>query len=196
MNNFYTLLLICSLLVVSTSCGQKDKDKQASNVSQSENEFEQLEDSDEATLLFEKLMDSFSVDWRDDEPSPEVYPDYFGGVFIGNDNMLVVAIVGEEGKYRKDISKILESDNFRTESCTYSYREMMEVMNEIDIFLTNPGITEEHPIIKNFGGAMADVFENRVIVNLMEVNDEIIQAFQRDISNSRAVTFREGSMFD
>lgn len=196
MNNFYTLLLICSLLVVTASCKQPSKEKQDTDVSQSTIELEHLQDSNEATELFEKLMDSFNTNWRDEDPAAGDYPDYFGGVFIGNDNALVVAIVGEESKHRKDISRILESDNFRTESCTYSYREMMEVMNEIDIFLTNPSITDDHPIIQNFGGALADVFENRVIVNLIEINDDIVEAFRRDISNSNAVMFKEGSLLD
>lgn len=192
MNNFY-ILLICALLLSLSSCGKQSKAKESS---QPQTDITQTDNVNESTLLFEKLMDSFSSNWRDEEPASDAYPEYFGGVFIDNDNILVVAVVGDEAKHRKELATILESDNFKTELCTYSYSEMMEIMNEIDEFLSNPSIPEGHPVIQNFGGAMADVFENRVVVNLLEVNDEVISAFKKDVSDSDAVSFVEGTLMD
>ena len=67
-------------------------------------------------------------------------------------------------------------------------------MDKIDAFLSNSSIPADHPFLSRFAGAGADVFENRVVVQLTEMNDAAIQAFKKDISNSQAVMFEKGEM--
>lgn len=144
--------------------------------------------------LHDKLMSSFNPNWESEEPAPADYPPYYGGSFIDNDGKFVVCVVGDPAPYRTQLATILGSDDFLTETCTYSYREMMEVMDRIDLFLSNASLPQDHPVIKNFAGAAADIFENRVVVNLLEVDDAVIQAFKKDISASPAVKFEKGEL--
>ncbi len=190
-------LVICLLSMITISC---HSNKSSSNKQMSDNSDENsfyASNSDEAMILFEKLMNSFSPNWQEEEPAAEAYPPYYGGVFIDNDDNLVVFTVGEDAnKYRSEIASIIGSEKFLTESVTYSYSELMSVMNKIDQFLMNPDIDENHPVFQNFGGAVADVFENRVVVSLLDTSTDVIAAFIDDISDSDAILFKHGNMMD
>lgn len=142
----------------------------------------------------DKLMSSFNPNWETEEPATTDYPAYYGGSFIDNDGKFVVCVVGDPAQHRSTIAKIIGSDDFLMEKCTYSYRQMMEVMDKIDAFLSNASVDSEHPFLTYFAGAGADVFDNRVVVQLTEVNDAAVQAFKKDISNSPVVVFEQGDM--
>ncbi|MDO5522826.1 MAG: hypothetical protein Q4G48_02130 [Bacteroidia bacterium] len=144
--------------------------------------------------LHDKLMSSFNPNWEIEEPAPTDYPEYYGGSFIDNDGKFVVCVVGNSAQHRLTLASILGTDDFLTESCTYSYREMMQVMDKIDAFLSDSSVPADHPFLTRFAGAGADVFENRVVVQLTEVTDAAVQAFKKDISNSPAVMFEKGEM--
>lgn len=187
-----SVLIIIFLLLA--ACKQQKSD------SNSKTEIEATEsygvNESESMQMYSKLMSSFHPDWENQDPAPEDYPEYFGGAFIDHDGKLVVCIVGDDESQKSTVEKIVGSDNFITESCTYSYREMMQVMDKIDEFLSNETIDHNHPFILNFAGAVADVFENRVVVRLLEVNDTITESFRKDVSNSHAVKFETGEMPD
>lgn len=142
--------------------------------------------------LHDKLMSSFNPDWETEEPAPTDYPPYYGGSFIDNDGKFVICVVGNPEQHRPALASILGTDDFLTESCTYSYREMMQVMDRLDRFLSDSSVPADHPFLTRFAGAGADVFENRVVVQLTELNDDAIQSFKKDISNSPVVKFEKG----
>lgn len=183
----HLMLHLLAVILILSACKQQTGNTGQNMESFGKNESESME-------MYNKLMSSFNPDWESVDPAPEEYPEYFGGAFIDNDGRFVVCIVGDTAKYKDEVSKIIGSDDFMTESCTYSYREMMQVMDDIDNFLSDESVPHDHPFIANFAGAVADVFENRVVVRLLEVNDQIVQSFKNDVSNSPAVKFEEGEM--
>lgn len=183
----HLMLHLLAVILILSACKQ-----QTGNTGQNMESFRKNES--ESMEMYNKLMSSFNPDWESVDPAPEEYPEYFGGAFIDNDGKFVVCIVGDTTQYKDEVSKIIGSDDFMTESCTYSYREMMQVMDDIDNFLSDENVSHDHPFIVNFAGAVADVFENRVVVRLLEVNDQIVQSFKNDVSNSPAVKFEEGEM--
>lgn len=185
------LATVLILVVLFTSCKQKNKQQ----IAASHHDIELTSHSEaQAMAMYIKLMSSFNPNWEIEEPAAEDYPTYFGGAFIGDDNQLVVCIAGDTTQYRNTIAEIVESDRFRLEVCTYSYRDMMLVMDKIDEFLSNPDVPHEHPFINNFTGALADVFTNSVVIRLETLNDTIINAFKEDITDSPIVQFEEGEM--
>ena len=183
----HLMLHLLAVILILSACKQQTGNTGQNMESFGKNESESME-------MYNKLMSSFNPDWESQDPAPEEYPEYFGGAFIDNDGKFVVCIVGDTTQYKDEVSKIIGSDDFMTESCTYSYREMMQVMDDIDNFLSDESVPHDHPFIANFAGAVADVFENRVVVRLLEVNDQIVQSFKNDVSNSPAVKFEEGEM--
>ena len=183
----HLMLHLLAVILILSACKQQTGNTGQNMESFGKNESESME-------MYNKLMSSFNPDWESQDPAPEEYPEYFGGAFIDNDGKFVVCIVGDTTQYRNKVSEIIGSDDFVVESCTYSYREMMQVMDDIDSFLSDESVPHDHPFIANFAGAVADVFENRVVVRLLEVNDQIVQSFKNDVSNSPAVKFEEGEM--
>lgn len=183
----HLMLHLLAVILILSACKQQTDNTGQNMESFGKNESESME-------MYNKLMSSFNPDWESQDPAPEEYPEYFGGAFIDNDGKFVVCIVGDTTQYRNKVSEIIGSDDFVVESCTYSYREMMQVMDDIDSFLSDESVPHDHPFIANFAGAVADVFENRVVVRLLEVNDQIVQSFKNDVSNSPAVKFEEGEM--
>ena len=190
----YTLstLFVAGIFTLTMSC--KQQTQKSENVIQPQTETSIQAPEERSTDLHNKLMSSFNPNWEVEEPAPTDYPEYYGGSFIDNDGKFVVCVVGNPTQHRSEIATILETDDFLTESCNYSYREMMQVMDKIDAFLSDSSIPTDHPFLTYFAGAGADVFENRVVVQLTELNDAAIQAFKKDISNSPAVMFEKGDM--
>ncbi len=191
-NLFVTTIVV--LMVLPISCRGQHRDNEIQHEKQ---EFSIGQDIPEKTLkLHDVLMDSFSKNWEVVEPAPDLYPDYFGGVFISNAGELVVMVLEDSEEVRADISKRIKSEDFVTEVCEYSYREMMEVMNRIDQFLSDKNVSGSHPVIMNFAGSIADILENRVVVHLLDVGPDVLAAFVRDVSDSDCIMFEVGGMFD
>ncbi len=187
------LITLLTLAAFFSACKQQNKQQGADP----HHDIEFSSHSEAQTMaMYIKLMSSFNPNWEIEEPAADDYPDYFGGAFIGNDNELVVCVVGDTTQYRNTITDIVESDQFRLEACTYSYRDMMLVMDKIDTFLSNPDVSHDHPFINSFTGALADVFTNSVIIRVETLNDTIIDAFKKDITDSPIVQFEEGEMPD
>lgn len=185
------LLILWAVATLFTACKQGNKQQSTD----SSYNLEANSPSEAQTMaMYIKLMSSFNPNWEIEEPAADDYPDYFGGAFMGNDNQLVVCIAGDTAQYRNTIAEIVESDMFRLEACTYSYRDMMLVMDQIDAFLSNPNVPHDHPFINNFTGALADVFTNRVIIRVETINDTIVNSFKKDITDSPIVQFEEGGM--
>ena len=188
--NISAIVIFAVVLLTGTACKRQTKEA-AGNVQQfSRTTVEKTEQL--SKNLHDKLLSSFNPNWEVEEPAATDYPPYYGGSFIDNDGRFVICVVGNPGQYRSTIASILGTDDFLTESCTYSYREMMQVMDRLDQFLSNSSVPADHPFLTRFAGAGADVFENRVVVQLTELNDDAIQSFKKDISNSPAVKFEKG----
>ena len=193
-NITFFLISLSSLLFI--SCNQQGNQRNTTNQSgpAADSVLNNKVDNLSATDLHELLMLSFDEDWMERESDPDLYPDYYGGSFIDHSGTFVVAVTGAPEQYRKQLIAVLGTDNFRVERVQYSYKQMMQVMDRIDAFLVDPAIPDNHPVMSHFAGAYPDVMVNKVKVMLTEVNQEVINAFMKDISNSPMVVFEHGEM--
>ncbi len=187
--NYYILFIL--LFAVLIGCNQRNKSGSDTVNTANEN---QITQTISAVDLHEKLMTYFSKDWMERESDPDIYPSFYGGSFIDNNGIFVVAVTGNREENKKNLIEILGTTNFNVESVQYSYRDMMLVMDDIDEFLIDQSIPNEHPIITHFAGAYPDVMDNRVKVILTEVNQSLISTFKRDISNSPLIVFEQGEI--
>lgn len=188
--NISATVILAVVLLSGTACNRQAKEANGSVQQPSKATVEKTEQL--SRDLHDKLMSSFNPDWEMEEPAATDYPPYYGGSFIDNDGKFVICVVGNPEQYRPVLASILGTDDFLAESCTYSYREMMQVMDRLDRFLSDSSVPADHPFLTRFAGAGADVFENRVVVQLTELNDDAIQSFKKDISNSPVVKFEKG----
>lgn len=182
------IFFLLSLFFV-ISCNQKAK--QDNYASQSD-----FSESITAIDLHKQLMLSFGDDWMERESDSDLYPDFYGGSFIDYSGTFVIAISGEPEQYIDHLTTVLGTDNFHVEKVQYSYKQLMQVMDLVDAFLVNPAIPETHPVMTHFAGAYPDVMENRVKVLFTEVNQEVIDLFQKEISNSPIFVFEQGEIPD
>jgi hypothetical protein len=191
-----TFLIFTSFLVIffAVSCGQQQKKNKEKSVSQSAVENSNTPQHPSAEELFDRLLASFGDDWMEREADPNLYPEYYGGAFINNNGMFVVAVTGNKEEHKRRLTEILGTDHFNVETVQYSYRQMMRVMDNIDAFLMNSTVPEDHPLMSSFAGAYPDVMENRVKVLLTKVDDTTIRLFQKDIVNSPLIKFEQGEL--
>ncbi|HLW10808.1 MAG TPA: hypothetical protein VKX35_10430 [Fermentimonas sp.] len=190
-NYIYTLILIISLI----SCNQQNRENNKDSENDNTEETNTIAANNKLSLeMYDKLMNSFGKDWMERESDPDLYPDYYGGSFIDNNGNFVIALTNNSQKVQELLIEALETDNFKTETVQYSYRQMLRVMDSIDEFLINNSIPDDHVVLSHFAGAYPDVMENRVKVLFTEVNQSIINSFKRDVINSPMVIFEKGEI--
>lgn len=196
--NYRSILPLAVTTFLLIACGQQKRDTATATSHPTDSTtlaaITTAEKEKQALLYHEKLMAHFGADWIERESDPELYPDYYGGSFIDNSGNFVVAVTSDMEANRQRLATILGGDDFKIERVTYSYRQMMQVMDRIDAFLVDSSLAEEHPVMAHFAGAYPDVMENRVKVILTEVNSEITGSFKRDISGSPMILFEKGEI--
>ena len=191
----YIFLSITILILA--SCNQQKSNNSNSNSDNNSIEENSIKQNNQVALeLHDKLMNHFSRDWIERESDPDLYPDYYGGSFIDNNGVFVIAVTQNTENVKELLKKALETDNFKIESVHYSYKEMLRVMDSIDNFLVSSSVSDDHIVLAHFAGAYPDVMENRVKVLLTEVNQNVVNSFKRDVTNSQLVIFEQGEIPD
>lgn len=190
------ILMITAILVVfsTMACNRQSKKNEKNDTSPSTIVQANASLSQSAEKMYEKLLSSFGNDWMERESDPDLYPDYFGGAFVNNNGIFVVAVTSDTEENRKRLKKILGTDHFTIETVQYSYKQMMKVMDNIDHFLMDSSVPEDHPLLGSFAGAYPDVMGNRVKVLLTKVNDSTIAIFRKDVINSPLIIFEQGEL--
>ena len=193
-----TNYIILSLFIVSLlSCNQQKSNNTNNTVDNDTSEVNSIQQNNLIALeLHDKLMSHFSEDWIERESDPDLYPNYYGGSFIDNNGFFVISVTSNTANVKELLEEALETDNFNIETVRYSYKEMLRVMDSIDEFLVDSSVPQDHIVLSHFAGAYPDVMENRVKVLLTEVNQNIINSFKRDVSNSQLIIFEQGDIPD
>ncbi len=117
------------------------------------------------------------------------YPDYIGGLYIDNDDNLVLQVVEEkvpvlQSKQSEKYMDIIRThDNVKINYINYSYNEL----NEVYSLLLEKYLGKNN----NFSGLYIDIPSNRVVVELKEYNLEEIKKFKDEIINSPMIIFTE-----
>ena len=190
------VILFLAILLVSVACDGQKKNSEENNVTApaitADSAANSATNNEQAMKYHEKLMEHFSADWMERESDPDLYPVYYGGSFIDNSGTFVIAVTGNQEENRQKLSVILGGDDFKVETVQYSYRQMMQVMDKIDAFLADNTISQEHPVLVHFAGAYPDVMDNRVKVILTTMDQAVISAFKKDISDSPLLVFEQG----
>lgn len=120
-----------------------------------------------------------------------IYPDYIGGLYINNEDNLVIQIVEtnipkNQDKEYENIMKI--GKNASIQYVDYSYEELNKVH---DIILNN-----FLGKVDNVTGLYVDTASNRVVVELKDYSDGEIEKFRENVMNSPMITFAQGMVYD
>lgn len=118
------------------------------------------------------------------------YPDYYGGAFINDDGNLVIYVKGDVDKYKEDFKKRAGTDEIYFKNCTYSYKELTEIMDTLNAYKLE---NQDDSIYANFNNYAIVDAENRIVVELDNYDDEQIKAFKKQIIDSPAIEFKKAS---
>lgn len=142
---------------------------------------EEISVQESAAAAYDELMTSFSSTYSNEK----IYPDYYGGSYI-NDNGKLVVYVTNEGSQ----PTILQSnEDVIYEPCTYSYNELLSVMDELNEYKFNQSDTAIANGFNEFG--LYDS-ENSIIVKLDDLSEQSIKEFKENVSDSEAIKFEQG----
>lgn len=120
----------------------------------------------------------------------DVYPEFYGGMYISDDSYnLIVQIVEEkipekgtmEYYYYNELSTV--DERIKTEYVKYSYNELLNINNTITDYFSN------NKVFEDLNSWYIDVYNNRVVVNFVEVTDSIKKEFKDKVIDSEIVVF-------
>ena len=120
----------------------------------------------------------------------DVYPDFYGGMYISDDSYnLIVQIVEEkipekgtmEYYYYNELSTV--DERIKTEYVKYSYNELLNINNEITDYFSN------NKVFEDLNSWYIDVYNNRVVVNFVEATDSIKKEFKDKVIDSEIIVF-------
>lgn len=144
-----------------------------------------------ATKQAELLESKFEVDTNDNI----IYPDNYGGSYINENNELVVQIVdnlnNNKLNYATLKTNISLEDNTLNEVVKYSYNDLISVNEKIVNYFLENGVT-----VSNFVANYIDVYSNRVVVELKNIDSESIDKFKREVYDSEVIEFKVGERAD
>jgi len=117
-----------------------------------------------------------------------VLPEHFGGIFIGDDRDLVIAVVDSylrNSYYEAGINRLGEIDGITVRTVEFSHNQLLDTMNNISYrlsYLVDAGIITDF-----FFGLRPEL--NRVVVRLDDVTDENINFFHKHFFESPMIGF-------
>ena len=120
----------------------------------------------------------------------DVYPDFYGGMYISDDSYnLIVQVVKEkipekgtmEYYYYNELSTV--DERIKLEYVKYSYNELLNINNTITDYFSN------NKVFEDLNSWYIDVYNNRVVVNFVDVTDSIKKEFKDKVIDSEIVAF-------
>ena len=126
-----------------------------------------------------------------------IHPDFYGGSAFDYDGRIVIFIVAsrlDEAREHDAIGVLLE-EGLRYRIVDYSYTELRATQRAIDAIIGerfNASRSARCIYSHNVSSISAQVLINRVVVTLVEYNENMIAGFRRYVYDSPALIFRQG----
>ena len=149
---------------------------------------------DEARDLHEKLLKQISTDVASDAQdgtTVTVYPDNYGGAYLGEDGILVVCMTADKwGGNLLKLDKIFEAtDHYAVKTVPYSLNQLKRAHSELrerkseysDLYSPN---SAEYKLFSSITGFSTDQMENTVRVNMRDVSAEKLRLFNQIFGDS------------
>lgn len=141
---------------------------------------------------YQKILESFTTS-RSYTLDSIHFPEYYGGAFINENDKLVVLVTNSQFNRQKNIEDIVGSKNSIVKPCQYSYRQLNDIMNDLnELLLNNPS---KNPAIENITQAKLMEADNSIVVELLECTEEKINEFKENLINSPMIKFNQAKGF-
>ena len=149
--------------------------------------------------ILENLGDSFRADARDSGGMPLwnassvanfVYPDYYGGGYVDDEDHVVVFVKGKPEDFVDEFQQRAGSKDVIVLSCEYSYNEMVALVDSLNILFLDDALCDE----LGWTGIAIDTKKNRVLIDLLPLTERAKRRFRERICRSGAIEFGRGGV--
>ena len=149
--------------------------------------------------ILENLGDSFRADARDSGGMPLwnassvanfVYPDYYGGGYVDDEDHVVVFVKGKPEDFVDEFQQRAGSKDVIVLSCEYSYNEMVALVDSLNILFLDDALCDE----LGWTGIAIDTKKNRVLIDLLPLTERAKRRFRERICRSGVIEFERGGI--
>lgn len=187
-NKIYIYFLYGSILLFSFSCIHKNTDKKVWKDLQEKVTFANA-NKDKYKYKYSFPMDSLGK---------IRYPDYYAGSYVNSRYELTVGIVGDTSVYRDEIRKVLGNDSFLITEIEYSYNHLLSKYDSL-IMVLKPLLEEKDTgEIEHYEIGINNLYiseeENRIVVELIEIDSIHVHRFFNLISNTPEIQFKKADL--
>lgn len=171
------------LSVLSFSC--TDRFSKSNDIQESESNKSYLERASESNTLANQIDLALKKGSRSEQ---EIYPDYFGGLYIDTEGYLVILSKGDLTVARYNINSISESELISFKPCRFSYQDLLDAMSDLDKNLS----VISNASTRNFVGYALMIQDNSIMVLLEDASDAAVAEFKQSVYDNPCLTFVKG----
>ncbi|MCL2016872.1 MAG: copper amine oxidase N-terminal domain-containing protein [Defluviitaleaceae bacterium] len=135
-----------------------------------------------SSATLRELFDLFSGDTADGL----IFPYDFGGVFFDGNGNLVVLVLDDTPQ---TVLEILQAHNVEIQLATFSYRELLATIAMLNSRL----MAGDFPIFDIANAFLVGVQMNRIVIELIEYNEENIAEFRQNFYDSPVLAFAQSA---
>lgn len=146
---------------------------------------EYIAKEEESCHSYDELMKSIQYDENEDS-----LPGDYGGCFIDSNGELNVLVASKENSVKNQYKTRISNDNIKIKEAKYSKNYLNGFMNVINAYLlqhTDSQIKEEIDSVYLLEN------ENKIVVELNELNEDKVNMFKNQIGDSEAIDFINSS---
>ena len=186
--------MVCLLLLALAACQmlqKSDKTFTVANLPKDTTEYETHQPLS-ASELAQRLEKSFATEVIPNYVGEKNYPDYYGGVFLDQNQFLIVLVKGNCGFYRPELERRAGGSNFIIRPCDYSMNELLEVYDELNRYLTAHQAFCTDTLHYYGHGIRTDL--NRISVHLGDYSPASISKFKATVMDDDRLIFEKGGI--
>jgi hypothetical protein len=131
----------------------------------------------------EKLCQSFIT-----RGNPQ--PAMFGNVYLDEEGILVVNIVDDDPQLIKEVGEALKGEKYYVKGVVYPWTYLEGTRDIMNAKLKRK---ENGAILDNFVGFYLDDRDNRIVVELLDVSDDAVAVFKKQVMDSPALVFNKAA---
>lgn len=138
-----------------------------------------------AASNYEKMQQSFQT-----TKSANAYPDYYGGAYIDDSGDLVVYVYSDadsKSTARQDLSQVMGTASLTVKEAQFSYNELTSVMDKLNRYVKANNDSDSN----GFSLFYLSDKDNRIIVELTDLNEENIKRFKENVMDSPIIEFNQ-----
>ena len=144
--------------------------------------YKRLENENQSRVAGEKLRQSFIARGN---PNPFAY----GSTYFDGEGILVINVVDNDAKLKKEIAEALKGMKYYIRDVTYPW-SYLKTIQDITVAYMMAHRPEER-VGHNLATAYASEMLNKVVVELEDLTEEAIKTFKKNVIDSPVLTFEK-----